>query len=61
MKELNKITFAPWGLEPIHCVGANKSPYLTEKHKLSGLMMANNTSIKYVTKFKFKELEKNSN
>lgn len=38
-------TFIPWGPASIQVALTKKSPYLANTHRVSGLMLANNTSI----------------
>jgi tubulin gamma len=41
----DKPKFIPWGPASIQVALSNKSPYLESNHKVSGMMLANNTSI----------------
>ena len=40
--------FIPWGPAGIQVVISKKSPYVETQHRVSGLMMANHTSIHFV-------------
>ena len=40
--------FIDWGPASIQVALSKKSPYIESSHKVSGLMMANNTSIYHV-------------
>ncbi len=40
--------FIDWGPASIQVALSKKSPYIETSHKVSGLMMANNTSIHHV-------------
>lgn len=45
IKERQMAKFIPWGPAGIHVTVSPKSPYLTTPHRVSGLMLANHTSI----------------
>lgn len=42
------MNFIDWGPASIQVALSKKSPYVETSHKVSGLMMANNTSIHHV-------------
>eukprot|EP01100_Stratorugosa_tubuloviscum_P001254 TRINITY_DN1278_c1_g2_i1.p1 TRINITY_DN1278_c1_g2~~TRINITY_DN1278_c1_g2_i1.p1 ORF type:complete len:491 (-),score=221.22 TRINITY_DN1278_c1_g2_i1:1431-2903(-) len=46
IRERKLASFIPWGPAPIHVALSRKSPYIPSSHRVSGLMMANHTSIK---------------
>lgn len=50
IRERNLAKFIPWGPASIQVTLAKKSPYLPNTHRVSGLMLANHTSV--VTLFK---------
>ncbi|KAF8888391.1 tubulin gamma [Gymnopilus junonius] len=45
IRDRNLATFVPWGPASLQVASARKSPYVTTSHKVSGLMLANHTSI----------------
>lgn len=45
IRERRLATFIPWGPASIQVALAQKSPYLPNTHRVSGLMLANHTSI----------------
>ena len=45
IREKKLVTFIPWGPASIQVALTKKSPYVTTGHRVSGLMLANNTSI----------------
>lgn len=45
IRERRMATFIPWGPASIQVALTKKSPYLTNTHRVSGLMLANHTSI----------------
>lgn len=45
IRERQLATFIPWGPASIQVALTKKSPYLQHTHRVSGLMLANNTSI----------------
>lgn len=48
-RENKMANFIDWGPASIQVALSKKSPYIETSHKVSGLMMANNTSIYHVT------------
>ena len=50
IKEKKLINFVPWGPASIKVALSKKSPYLESSNKVSGLMLANHTSIRRVRK-----------
>lgn len=51
IRERKLCQFIPWGPASIQCFLSKKSPYLKTTHRVSGLMLANHTSISTVTSF----------
>ena len=45
IRERRMATFIPWGPASIQVALTKKSPYLTNTHRVSGLMLANHTSV----------------
>ena len=45
IRERNLAQFIPWGPASIQVALARSSPYITNPHRVSGLMLANNTSM----------------
>jgi len=45
IRERNLLKFIPWGPASIQVALARKSPYVQARHKLSGFMLANHTSM----------------
>ena len=45
IRERQLATFIPWGPASIQVALTKKSPYLQNKHRVSGLMLANHTSV----------------
>mmetsp|Transcript_25992 Transcript_25992/g.84138 ORF Transcript_25992/g.84138 Transcript_25992/m.84138 type:complete len:664 (+) Transcript_25992:362-2353(+) len=45
IRERRLVSFVPWGPASFNVALSRKSPYVTTKHKVSGLLMANHTSI----------------
>ena len=45
IRERNLATFIPWGPASIQVALTKKSPYVPTTHRVSGLMLANHTSI----------------
>lgn len=52
--------FIDWGPASIQVALSKKSPFIETSHKVSGLMMANNTSIYHVNMFINIAFQKNS-
>lgn len=48
IRERKLANFIPWGPASIQVALSRKSPYLPSAHRVSGLMMANHTSISSV-------------
>lgn len=48
VREKKLATFIDWGPASIQIAVSKKSPFIESSHKVSGLMMANNTSIRHV-------------
>lgn len=51
--------FIDWGPASIQVALSKKSPYIETSHKVSGLMMANNTSIYHVNIYVNSAFQKN--
>jgi tubulin gamma len=51
VREKQMAHFIDWGPASIQVALSKKSPYIETSHKVSGLMMANNTSIHHVILF----------
>lgn len=49
IRDRNLVSFVPWGPASLQVVPSHKSPYISTSHKVSGLMMANHTSITSVS------------
>lgn len=49
IKEKNLAQFVPWGPAGIEVALSKRSPYITSPHRVSGLMLANHTSIASVS------------
>lgn len=49
IRERKLANFIPWGPASIQVALSRKSPYLPSAHRVSGLMMANHTSISSVS------------
>ena len=49
IRERKLAQFIPWGPASIQVALSRKSPYVTTSHRVSGLMLANHTSISTVT------------
>ena len=45
IREKKKVNFIPWGPASIQVALSQKSPYVEAQHRVSGLLMANHTSI----------------
>ena len=45
IREKKKVHFIPWGPASIQVALSQKSPYVEAQHRVSGLLMANHTSI----------------
>lgn len=50
IRERNLVTFIPWGPASIQVALSRKSPYLPNTHRVSGLMLANHTSVETLFK-----------
>jgi len=48
IKQKNLVQFIPWSPASIQVILARKSPYIKTSHKISGLMMANHTSMQFL-------------
>lgn len=46
IRERAEVTFVPWGPASVQVALAKRSPFVESAHKVSGLMLANNTSIR---------------
>lgn len=46
IRERKLANFIPWGPASIQVALAQKSPYVATQHKVSGMMLANHTSIR---------------
>jgi tubulin gamma len=51
IREGKKANFIPWGPAGIQVALSRKSPYIQTSHRVSGLMLANHTSISHVIIF----------
>jgi tubulin gamma len=49
IRERKLCQFIPWGPASIQCFLSKRSPYLPQTHRVSGLMLANNTNITSVS------------
>ena len=45
IRERKLVKFIPWGPASIQVALSRQSPYIEHQHKVSGLMLANHTSI----------------
>lgn len=48
IRERKTANFIEWGPASIQVALSKKSPYVTSAHRVSGLMLANNTSIRHL-------------
>lgn len=53
IRERKTVNFISWGPSSIQVALSKKSPYVPTAHRVSGLMLANHTSISQVNIFKF--------
>lgn len=53
IRERKLANFIPWGPASIQVLLSRKSPYIETTHKVSGLMLANHTSIRTVSFLSF--------
>lgn len=60
VRERKMANFIDWGPASIQVALSKKSPYVESSHKVSGLMMANNTSIHVVNLNFYLAFPKNS-
>jgi tubulin gamma len=58
IRERKLATFIPWGPASIQVALTKKSPYIPMNHRVSGLMLANHTSIATVSFAPFYEIHK---
>lgn len=58
IRERKLCQFIPWGPASIQCFLSKKSPYLKTTHRVSGLMLANHTSISTLFQRTLKQFEK---
>jgi tubulin gamma len=58
IKERKEVRFIPWGPASIQVALAKKSPYVETPHKVSGMLLANNTSIRVLFKRAIDEFDK---
>ena len=58
IRERKLANFIPWGPASIQVALAQKSPYIQSQHKVSGMMMANHTSIKSIFNTQLKNFGK---
>ena len=60
IREGKKVQFIPWGPAGIQVALSRKSPYIQTSHRVSGLMLANHTSISHVSELKLMNFTLNS-
>lgn len=53
IRERHLVNFIPWGPASIQVALTRGSPYLQQSHRVSGLMLANHTSISTVRFLRF--------
>lgn len=53
IRERKLAQFIPWGPASIQVALSRKSPYVQTSHRVSGLMLANHTSISHVSHCQF--------
>ena len=58
IRERDEVRFIPWGPASVQVALARKSPFVEAPHKVSGLMLANNTSIRVLFKRAVDEFDK---
>nr|WAQ15574.1 tubulin gamma 1 [Halisarca dujardinii] len=58
IRERNLAQFIPWGPASIQVALSRKSPYIPTAHRVSGLMLANHTSIAYLFERTAKQYDK---
>lgn len=58
IRERSEVRFIPWGPASMQVALARKSPYVEAPHKVSGLMLANNTCIRVLFKRAVDEFDK---
>lgn len=57
IREGKRAQFIPWGPAGIQVALSRKSPYIQTSHRVSGLLIANHTSISHVSRFRLTLVE----
>lgn len=58
IRERKLCNFIPWGPASIQVALAQKSPYVPTNHKVSGMMLANHTSVREIFETLRKQFKK---